>query len=239
VQSSLLLLALWMPIALGVPHIANDLRYLVRPLPSLQRGVALAACGALIVLRLAGIVAGTVLLRAEAVVVAAWLLAMVCLAPTTRPRLLAVSLAAALVVAAPVTFALVAALAHNVVAIAAWLVVAKPGARRAAARIGAIAAAAVTLIAIGPRIQPLAAALHIPAPLALAFLMMQAVHYLIWLVWIPRERPARAVVLAALVVIGAGFVDAHWARTTYLALATFHIYLEIVVLAARAARRPA
>jgi hypothetical protein len=38
-------------------------------------------------------------------------------------------------------------------------------------------------------------------------------------------------------VIAAGCIDAHWARSTYLALATFHIYLEIVVLAARVARR--
>jgi hypothetical protein len=39
-------------------------------------------------------------------------------------------------------------------------------------------------------------------------------------------------------VIAAGAMNATWARATYLSLATFHVYLELVVLGARLARRP-
>ena len=61
--------------------------------------------------------------------------------------------------------------------------------------------------------------------------------------WVPRgaarmpTKPWLLVVAATLVVVGAALVNPAWARTTYLALATFHIYLELVVLSARAARR--
>jgi hypothetical protein len=49
-------------------------------------------------------------------------------------------------------------------------------------------------------------------------------------------KPWLVIVASTLLVIAAALVDARWARTTYLALATFHIYLELVVLGARAAR---
>jgi len=237
VQSSLLALALWLPIALGVPHIANDLRYLVRPLPQWQRVVALAGCAMLVLLRAVAVATGIVLVRAEAVVVAAWLVAMVALAPTTRSRVVLVLAAAAAIVALPVLFALAAALAHNVVAVIAWIVVTRPGRSRALAITAAIAAFAGLLVVAGPRLQPLAAALHVPAAFAIAFLALQALHYVIWLVWIPDRAPARIAVLAGIAVIAAGCVNAAWTRATYLSLATFHIYLELVVLTARAARR--
>lgn len=236
-QSSLLALALWLPIALGVPHIANDLRYLVRPLPQWQRVAALAGCAVLVVLRAVAVATGVVLVRAEAVVVAAWLVAMVALAPTTRPRFALVLAGATAIVALPVQFALGAALAHNVVAVIAWIVVARPGRTRALATVSAIAAFTALLVAAGPRLQPLANALHVPPAFAIAFLALQALHYLIWLVWIPDRAPARMAVLAGIAVVAAGSVNAAWTRATYLSLATFHIYLELVVLTARAARR--
>ncbi len=162
---------------------------------------------------------------------------MVALAPTTRPRFAFVLAVAAAIVALPVQLALVAALAHNVVGVIAWIVVARPGRRRALATVAAIGAFAGLLVAAGPRLQPLAAALHVPAAFAIAFLALQALHYLISLVWIPDRVPARIAVLAGIAVIAAGVVNAAWTRATYLSLATFHIYLELVVLAARAARR--
>jgi len=79
--------------------------------------------------------------------------------------------------------------------------------------------------------------------LMIAFTFLQAVHYAVWLDWIPSgaprmpTKPWLLVTAGTLVVITAALVDPAWARTTYLALATFHIYLELVVLAARGARR--
>jgi hypothetical protein len=86
------------------------------------------------------------------------------------------------------------------------------------------------------------------AGLVIAFAFLQAIHYAIWLVWLPNDLrarpagplPALAVAAATLVVVGAAVVaDPAWARTTYLALATFHIYLELVVLGLWLARRGA
>lgn len=236
-QSSLLFVALWLPIAFGVPHVANDLRYLVAPLPPWQRIAALTGCALLVTLRAVAVATGVVLVQAEAIVVAAWLVAMVALAPTTRGRFAFVLAAAAAIVALPVPFALAAALAHNVVAVVAWVVITRPGRKRALVTAGALVAFTSLLVAAGPRLEPLAQALHVPAPFAIAFLSMQALHYLIWLVWIPDGAPARIAVLVGLATVGAGCVNAAWTRATYLSLATFHIYLELVVLAARAARR--
>ena len=73
-----------------------------------------------------------------------------------------------------------------------------------------------------------------------AFIFLQGVHYAVWLAWIPAAKPARIhplVIVATIGVIAAGFVDARWTRTTYLALASFHIYLELIVLVVMAARR--
>ena len=93
----------------------------------------------------------------------------------------------------------------------------------------------------------------------LSFLFLQAVHYSVWLSWIPQEdlpgegtttfkmsarsfardlgRPAAVgVVLLALVVAAAGVVTPHHARHVYLSLATFHGYLELSMLAFLLAR---
>jgi hypothetical protein len=276
----------------------------VLPLPRRQVVLAVSACAALVVLKAVSLVADISLLRAEAVVVAGWLVGMLALArPRRRHALqrhvqrtsartrdehssgwsaparegdvsgwserqslvwLVVAGAALAIVMLPFQFAVVAAFTHNVVAVIAWLVVRRPSRRHAVAVIAAIAAAVAVLIVIGPSVASMtggaatrwltidtAASMMfagIPADTArgllIAFAFLQAVHYAIWLRWIPSGSPAPmrtkaslCVAGATLAVIAAALVDAAWARATYLALATFHIYLELVVLGVHAARR--
>jgi hypothetical protein len=86
--------------------------------------------------------------------------------------------------------------------------------------------------------------------LGLAFVMLQAVHYSVWLAWIPQEdlrgqgtlsfrmslRSSMRdlgpvwlalVALLACAVLAASFVDAHRTRQLYLSLSGFHGYLEL------------
>jgi hypothetical protein len=88
----------------------------------------------------------------------------------------------------------------------------------------------------------------------LSYTFLQAVHYSIWLTWIPAEeirgdrtltfrmsaRSARRdfgplgmalIAVMALLVVGASFVAIHRTRALYLSLATFHGYLELACLA--------
>jgi hypothetical protein len=81
---------------------------------------------------------------------------------------------------------------------------------------------------------------------ASAFLFLQAVHYVIWLGVIPRRDGAgerssslrsdfgswglAAIAGASLAVMGAGLLEPRAARTLYLSLAGFHVYLELVML---------
>jgi hypothetical protein len=243
------LLIVWMPIVFGVPHVGNDLRLLVVPLPRWPRAVAVIACGMLVALRVVAVATGVVLVRAEAAVVAGWLLAMVSLAPTTRVRFAAVAACAVAVVALPVTFATVAAFAHNLVAVVAWIVIARPGRRRAVATIAALAGALALAMLVGPHAAGQGAFLDKAAQtvfpglphgraLIIGFTLLQAMHYAMWLVYMPRRRPHALFLAGGIAVIAAGLVNATWARATYLSLATFHVYLELVVLGARLARRP-
>jgi hypothetical protein len=274
------LMLVWMPIVLGVPHVASDIRFLVLPLPHRQVVVSVAACIALVALKAASLTTGIPLLRVEMIVVATWLLLMLALARSTRrphalqrhglarrsrPALLWIgaAFAAVAIIALPIQFAIVAAFAHNVVAIVAWLVVKRPSRRHAVDVIVMLVAAVAVLIAVGPAIASatggdaspwltidkaasvMFGGLPLPTARALmiAFAFLQAVHYAVWLDWIPRDaprmptRPWLVVVAGTLVVIAAALVNPVWARTTYLALATFHIYLELVILGARLARR--
>ena len=73
------LLLVWMPILLGVPHIASDIRFLVLPLPRREVVLAVVACAALVALKAASLIAGVSLLRAEMIVVAGWLVTMLAL----------------------------------------------------------------------------------------------------------------------------------------------------------------
>jgi hypothetical protein len=86
--------------------------------------------------------------------------------------------------------------------------------------------------------------------LGLAFVMLQAVHYAVWLAFIPqddqraegtlsfrmslrslaRDLPPWLLALTtlmALAVLGASFVDVHRTRQLYMSLAAFHGYLEL------------
>jgi hypothetical protein len=338
-------LLVWMPIVLGVPHVASDVRYLVLPLPRRQVVVALAACAALVALKAASIASGVSLLRAEMVVVAFWLLAALALDRSTRrshvlarhaqgtqsaaqsgrPTIrrghgmwLAAAFAGLLIIALPIQFAILAAFAHNFVAIVAWVVVKRPARRHLVATLGTIAAAVAIIVMVGPAIAAATGGdaspwltidraasvmfgglpLSTARALMIAFAFLQAVHYAIWLDWIPRRMggvpgtpyihciygaaekgssvarrqgvlgapyihrinrvlgraPSRVqradvvggvpflrrmsllVAATTLVVLGASLVDPAWTRTTYLSLATFHIYLELVLLAAMFAR---
>ncbi len=316
------LILVWMPIVLGVPHVANDLRYLVLPLPRRQIVVALIASAVLVALKAASLATGVSLLRGEMIVVAGWLLLALALGDARASHVwtrhagargrghgwtrhvrghghvwwIVVAMAAAAIVALPVQFAIVAAMAHNAVAVIAWVVVRKPDRRHALTVLAAIGAAVGLLVLAGPAVAEMtggdvtrwltidrAASFMfggVPLPLArglvIAFAFLQAVHYAVWLDWIPRgtttpresrgrtagrephgttapresrdEAPRRRLgrgaygALAAMagtaLVIGAAFVDPAWARTSYLALASFHIYLELVVLAVLFVHRP-
>jgi hypothetical protein len=280
------LLLVWMPIVLGVPHVASDIRFLVLPLPRKQVALAVGACVTLVVLKAASLVTGISFLRTEMIVVASWLLGMLALEATGRrshalarhvaarsnaqPSVvawIATAVAAMAIIVLPIQFAFIAAIAHNFVAIVAWVVVKQPARRHALAVIAAIAAAVVVLVLAGPAVSAFTGGASSPwltvdkaagvmfgglpleaaRALIIAFAFLQAVHYAIWLEWIPRgaevgrmpTKPWLLVTASTIAVIAAALVDAKWARTTYLALATFHIYLEVVILAARAARRRA
>ncbi|MFI5302140.1 MAG: hypothetical protein ACHREM_28955, partial [Polyangiales bacterium] len=88
----------------------------------------------------------------------------------------------------------------------------------------------------------------------LAYVFLQAIHYGVWLGWVPQEdvraegtitfrMSARAIMrdlgapgvavtlIAAALVLGGSLFDVHRTRALYLSLATFHGYLEVSVLA--------
>jgi hypothetical protein len=158
---------------------------------------------------------------------------------------------------------------HNLVAIGLWLLLFRRD-RRCALPALVLLAVAVALCVSG-RILPL---VHLGGPwaarfvdemefawpswlsqrtalgLGLAFVMLQAVHYSVWLAWIPQEdlrgqgtlsfrmslRSLRRdlgpvwlalIALVACAVLAASFVDAHRTRQLYLSLSSFHGYLEL------------
>src|SRR5665213_790612 len=158
---------------------------------------------------------------------------------------------------------------HNLVAIGLWLLLFRRG-RRFALPAVALLALAVALCVSG-RVLP---AVHFGGPgaarfvdemvfawpswmpqrtalgLGLAFVMLQAVHYSVWLAWIPQEdlrgqgtlsfrmslRSLQRdlgpvwlglIALVAGAVLAATFVDAHRTRQLYLSLSSFHGYLEL------------
>src|SRR5262245_3420159 len=97
------LLLVWMPILLGVPHVASDIRYLVLPLPRRQLAVAIIASAALVALRAASVATGAKLLMPECVIVAGWLLATLAVEPAGRKRALAIAMfASALIIGMPI-----------------------------------------------------------------------------------------------------------------------------------------
>jgi hypothetical protein len=209
----------------------------------------------------------------------AWALAGVCAAVAASPSPLTVRRArlagpvilalAAAALARPTLTRVVFAHAHNCVAIGLWLLLFRRR-RRFALPAVMLLALAVTACVTGwalpyvhlrgpwaarfvdemlfawPAFVPQRTALG----LGLAFVLLQAVHYNVWLAWIPQEDLRREgtlsfrmslrslaadlppiwlglTALLALAVIGASFVDVHRTRQLYLSLSSFHGYLEL------------
>lgn len=127
-----------------------------------------------------------------------------------------------------------------------------------ALRQGALEGPGVDLQRVGAFLIPGAPA-QIAAAAALLFVFLQAVHYATWLTWIPQDElpgqgtftfcmTGRALVkdlgmpllvvagIASLGLAGAATIDAAGAVRAYLALAAFHGYFELAMLAYFAAR---
>jgi hypothetical protein len=179
---------------------------------------------------------------------------------------------------------LVFAHVHNVVAIALWLYLFRAR-RRFALPAVALLAMATTLLLTGfalPWVQmggpgaerliddnvfawPAWMPQSTAVALGVVFVMLQGVHYAVWLAFIPQDdaraegtlsfrmslRALRrdfpgpclaAIALLAAGVLAASFVDVHRTRQLYLSLAAFHSYLELAAAAffiVRGKRTPA
>ncbi|MCU0681697.1 MAG: hypothetical protein MUF34_05485 [Polyangiaceae bacterium] len=178
---------------------------------------------------------------------------------------------------APGRATLLFAYAHNLIALVLWVLLFR---RRRAFALPALALAALgaSLLASGAAFAP--ASLAAPSPLgawaarlfddarmtlpaltepraigvALSYVFLQALHYSVWLAWVPQDDargegtlsfrmsfrslardfgPAGLALVAALalVVAGASLFSPHQTRALYLSLATFHGYLEVSALA--------
>jgi hypothetical protein len=169
------------------------------------------------------------------------------------------------------------AYAHNLVGVAIWVVLFRR--RRGSAFVplllmGACAsflmggALLVSRSPGGPWVARLLEEARLAAPglserstiaLALGYVFLQAVHYSVWLSWIPQEavgrdatltfamsvRSARrdfgalglwAIALAGTAVMALSVVSPHRTRGVYLSLVTFHAYLELACFAFLVAR---
>jgi hypothetical protein len=209
----------------------------------------------------------------------AWALAGVCAAAAASPSSLTVRRAClagpvilALAIAAmarPTLTRVVFAHAHNWVAIGLWLLLFRRRRRFALPAVTLLALAVAACVSgwalpyvhfggpwaarfvdemlfAWPAFVPQRTALG----LGLAFVLLQAVHYNVWLAWIPQEDLRREgtlsfrmslrslasdlppiwlglTALLGLAVIGASFVDVHRTRQLYLSLSSFHGYLEL------------
>ena len=185
---------------------------------------------------------------------------------------LPITATAAMAIARPDEARALLAYGHNLVAPIIWLAFFRG--RKAPAAVPILLLAAVVVVLLsgitvpllrldGPWVAALvrearSAAPMVTPPTALAiglsYVFLQAVHYSIWLVWIPQEtmrgnasltfhmslRAARrdfgawglALIAAALLaMIVASSVAVHRTRHFYLSVATFHAYLELACLA--------
>jgi hypothetical protein len=158
---------------------------------------------------------------------------------------------------------------HNVVAIALWVFLFRARRRFALPAVALLAVASALLLSgvalpwvrfDGPGAErlvdesvfawPAWMSQRTAVAMGVVFVMLQAVHYSVWLAFIPqddvrgegtlsfrmslrairRDFPApllAAVVLLAAAVLAASFLDVHRTRGLYMSLATFHGYLEL------------
>jgi hypothetical protein len=269
------------PVLFGVAHVASDVRYLVRrpAVPARIAGLMYGGCAMLLALRALEMAAPELLdyPRVEIALAGAWI-AVAGASARGAGRLVVAGGVAALVAIAwngAAVARLVFAHVHNLVGIVVWLVLFRKRRALFALPLAVLAALLVTLLSgwtvplvlrwrtfdvlgtnlylvsdwLAPRVgDPLAQGL------TLAYVFLQSLHYMVWLVWIPDEATlaqgtptfrmtARGVTrdftptglvaigaAAAAVALGA-LVDVHATRVTYLSLATFHGYLEVAALA--------
>ncbi len=274
------------PLALGVPHVASDARYLVlrRGLPP---GVVIAAalgCLAMLGLRVAEWLAAdpNAFGAREIFLGASWIAVLALLGASTSGRwaralvvMGTVAAAAAWALREPAFARLVLAHGHNLVGVAVWLALFRV-ARRPMVPVLVALAVATLFAATGAPLQVAralgtdhalgmttadAAATLAPglagsaaAGLVASYVLLQGVHYAVWLGWIPQDdvrgegtltfamtarglvrdfRPLGLLVIAlawAAVLAGA-LVSARGARDAYLAVASFHAYAELAMLA--------
>jgi hypothetical protein len=279
------------PLVLGVPHVVNDLRYLVlrRVSDARVRALVLSGSTALIAVSAAGlsgvrfdVARAEVLLGMVAISLAAASPLIVRrgrLGSLTAGRgafaLSAIAAIGAVALSSPRTALVVILHGHNVVAIVAWLWLFRARPRTAVLplslifggsallvagtmipltmRLGVWDALGTNLLVASDVIAPgLPAALGVG--LTLAFVFLQSVHYLVWLVLVPTDaeggsgassfrRSLRSlfhdlgtvgiVSAVALFVVfaGLGVAAPMPTRHAYLALAGFHVWLELAVLA--------
>ena len=239
------------PILLGVPHLASDFRYLVlrRRLPKAWLALISLGSALLFIWRILEIEWARALRYAEleAVFGFSWALVGLWLGAVPsrrwwRAALATLPLAAAACVAVryATSARLVLAYGHNVMALIIWFFLFRGNQARAALPLALVAAGAFGVARQG-----------VPGHVQL---FLQAVHYSVWLAWIPQEelggnatltfgmsaRAARRdfgaigmalIAVATLAMIAASTLGAHRAREAYLFLAGFHAYLEIACLA--------
>ncbi len=274
-----LLLLLLGPVILGVPHLAADVRYLLlrRPAATPIRRGALGLIAVFIATSVVGVVVvGPTLASIEVGLGAGGILlgvaaALLLARPLRSPRLLwALPFAglACLSLAYPRLSRAVMLHGHNIVALVLWGVLFRRSLRVAWAPLLFVALGVVWL-AFGV-VQPApeqfgvdfftAASWLVPhgafefaVPIVSVYAFLQAVHYGVWLGWIPQEDlksegtisfrmslrgwfkdftplGLAAIVVASLaVIVGAGF-DMVGARRVYLSVATFHGYFELAML---------
>ena len=243
----------------------------------------LAACAALVLLRIGLELEGPpVLLRAEVCLGSAWLLAAALAGAlvSRAPGRLAIALPVIAAIAAVAWYSPYYAVLglthlHNVVGVAVWVLVfrRRPLAVAVPLVLVAVGAAAAFSGALAPLARwsggltafglELGHAARWLAPgfaaetalsITLAYVFLQAIHYSVWLGWIPQEDVraegtltfrmsgrsllrdfgawgTAAIAVAAAVVLALATVDLLRTRDVYLSIAAFHGYLELAVLA--------
>jgi hypothetical protein len=277
------------PVLFGVAHVTGDVRHLVvrRNVPRPWMWVIAVACASLVALRVAELVAPSALPFASVEVLTGWgwVAAGIALGAfyarsVARGLLVAAPVAFVAVLSAhsPSLARSVFAYVHNLVALVVWVALFR-GRRLVALPAIAGALAIATLFASGTLVPwthwqgpwtdrvvvesmaqvGVGVAPQVAVGIGLSYVFLQAIHYAVWIAWIPQDdlrargtatfrMTARAlrrelgdvgvgmVVVAAAVVVVASLVRTHPTRAVYLSVAAFHGWLELAALGFFAAR---